>query len=470
MPWKTHDEVTLRVDRLSYGGRGVGRVDGFVIFVADTAPGDVVRARLTNVKRSYAEAELVELTTPGPDRVTPRCPHFGVCGGCLWQHIDYQAQARAKQAIIEESLAHLGGLRDLPIAPMMIVDEPWYYRNKMEFSFHPPDALGLHQRGRWDAIINLDVCFLQSPLAVDVLREVREFVRGRGISCYDPRTHDGFLRHLVLRHGASTGEVLVGIITASGDFPDGAVLAQALVAAHPEITGIVWATNVSRGNAVQVSSLQVLYGRPHIFERLRGLTFKIGLLTFFQPNSAQAERMIDVIRDFAALSGRENVLDLYCGIGTFALALAERARHVMGIELEPVAVDAARENARLNHLEHVEFHAAPAGHLSAVLRGQTPPDLVVLDPPRAGAGVHVMRHLGQLAPARVLYVSCNPTTLAPDLRELVSHGYTITAVQPLDLFPHTYHVECIVRLERQGRGAVDAPNSDQESGTGRRFA
>ncbi len=449
MPWKLHDEVDVKVDRLSYGGRGVARSDGYVIFVADAAPGELVRARLTKVKRTFAEAEVVRVDAPGPDRVVPRCPHFGPCGGCLWQHIDYSAQARAKQAIVEESLAHLGGLRDLPIAPIMAAEDPWYYRNKMEFSFHPPDGLGLHQRGRWDAIVNLEACFLQSPLAVALVREIRAFVRARHLSCYDRKTHEGFLRHLVIREGKSTGEVLVGIITAPGEFPEGRALTEELVKAHPEITGVVWATNAARGDFVQVSGVQVLYGRPYIFEQLRGLTFKIGLLTFFQTNTTQAERMIDVVREFAGLRGQEEVVDLFCGIGTFALALATRARRVTGIELDPVSVDTARENATLNRLDNVEFHTSPAARLLTLLAGRGSPDVVVLDPPRAGAGVHVTRPLGRLAPPRIVYVSCNPTTLAPDLREFIAHGYAVTAVQPMDLFPHTYHVECVVRLDRR---------------------
>lgn len=438
----------MRVDRLSFGGRGVGRVDGFVIFIADTAPGDLVRARLTKVKRTFAEAEVVHIEEPGPGRVPARCPHFGPCGGCLWQHVDYQTQARAKEAIVAESLAHLGGLHDLPIRPILAVDEPWYYRNKMEFSFQPPAVLGLHRRGRWDALIDIDVCFLESPVAVEIVREVRAFVRARGISCYNPRTHEGFLRHLVIREGKSTGEVMVGIVTAPGEFPDGRPLAAALVRAHPEIASIVWATNVSPGDAVQVSGLQMLHGRPHIFERLRELTFKIGFLTFFQTNTVQAERMIDLVRTLAALTGNERVLDLYCGVGTFALALAHRAHHVTGIEVEPASVEAARENAALNRISNVTFHAAPARQLAEFVGGDGVPDVVVLDPPRAGAGTHVMQQLGHLAPARIIYVSCNPTTLAPDLRDLVPCGYSITAVQPVDLFPHTYHVECVVRLDR----------------------
>ncbi len=440
-------DVILRVDRLSYGGRGVARLDGLDVFVDGAAPGDVVRARLTKMKRTYAEAALVAVEGASPVRVTPRCPHFGICGGCQWQHVDYRAQAEAKHAIVEESLQQLGGLSRLPIRPIIAMDEPWEFRNKMEFSFQPPDRVGLHRRGRWDQVVDLQACFLPTGRTVEILHAVREFARRHSLSCYDTRIHQGFLRHLLVREGRATGEVMVALITAPGPFPQARDLVDTLVQPHPEIASLIWAINPSRSDAIDVSDLQVLHGRPFIYERLRGLTFKLGLLTFFQTNTVQAERMIDVVHDFAALTGVERVIDLYCGVGTFGLALAGRAAEVVGIEAVPAAVEAARENAALNGISNAVFHAAEAAHLDQVTAGMQP-DVLVLDPPRAGAGARVMRRVGRLAPRRVVYISCNPTTLAPDLRELRTWGYEVQAVQPVDLFPQTYHVECVVRLER----------------------
>lgn len=442
----TVDEVTVKVDRLSYDGRGVGRLDGFVVFADDTAPGDVVRARLVTVKRTFAEAQMLHVEEASPSRVQPRCPHFGLCGGCLWQHLAYPAQAQAKQAIVAGSLERLGGLRDLPMRPIIAMDEPWYYRNKMEFSFHPPGRLGLHRRGRWDEIVDLDVCFLQSPRTAEIIREVRGFVRAHGIPCYDPRTHAGFLRHLVIREGKSTGEVMVALVTAPGEFRESRALTEMLVRRHPELTSILWANSL-QGDAGEVRGFHVLHGRPHIFERLRDLTFRLGLLTFFQTNTVQAERMLDVVREFAEVDGATRVMDLYCGVGTFALALARSARQVIGIEAVPAAVEAARENAALNQIANAQFYAADARQVGELIPPGENPDLVVLDPPRAGAGARVMQQIGRLGPPRIVYVSCNPTTLAVDLRELIRFQYGITAVQPVDLFPHSYHVECIVRLD-----------------------
>jgi 23S rRNA (uracil1939-C5)-methyltransferase len=440
-------DVTLRVDRLGYGGRGVARLDGLVVFVEGAAPGEVVRARLRRVRRTYAEATVVQVDEPSPARVQPRCPHFGECGGCLWQHVDYPAQLAAKQAIVAESLQHLGGLTDLPVRPVLPTEPPWHYRNKMEFSLAPPARVGLHRRQRWDEVVDLDVCYLPSPRAVAVLRAVRGFVQTFGIACYDTRTHQGFARHLVVREGRATGEMLVALVTTPGAFAHAREFVDAVRRAVPEVTGVVRVLNPSRSDAVEVAGVEVLAGRPYIHERLRGLTFRLDVQTFFQTNTAAAERMLDTVAEFAALSGRERVVDLYCGVGTFALALASAADQVVGVEASPAAVDAARQNAALNGITNARFICGDAARLEEAVTG-LPVDVVVLDPPRAGAGPRVMRQIARWRPERVVYVSCNPTTLAPDLKALVAHGYRVTAVQPLDLFPHTYHVECIVRLDR----------------------
>src|SRR3989454_7305515 len=441
-------EVTLRIDRLSAGGRGVGRLDGLAVHVDDTAPGDVIRARLIRLTGAHAEADLIRVEEASSDRVTPRCPHVGTCGGCRWQHLDYRAQAAAKEAAVREHLRGPAGHDQVPVRPIIAGGEPWHFCDKMEFSFQPPDRVGLHRRGRWDEVVDLQTCFLPSPRTVTVLRVVREFIRRHGIACYDTRIHQGFLRHLVVREGRATGELLVALVTAAGPFPHSQDLAQALHREVPGITGLVWAVNASQSDAVEVSAVSVLDGRPFIYERLGGLTFKLGLLTFFQTNTTQAERMLAVGREVAGLRGTEQVLDLYCGVGTFALALAGQAAEVIGIEALRAAAEAARENAALNGITNTTFHTAEAADLRWVLALQSRPDVLVLDPPRAGAGVAVMRAIGALAPPRVVYVSCNPTTLASDLRELQGWGYEMAAIQPVDLFPHTYHVECVVQLQR----------------------
>lgn len=443
------DEVTVHIQRLAYGGRGVGRVNGFVVFVPDTAPGDVARVRLLKVKRSYGEGEVVAIESPSPLRTTPPCPFFGPCGGCTWQHISYETQIQVKECIVRESLEHIGGLKDLPILPIIPAPDPWGYRNKMEFTFHHEGPIGLHIRGAFDRVVDVDRCLIQSPLMNAILQEVREFVQMWKLPGYNPRSHVGFLRHLVIREGRQTGEALVVLVTSPGEFPKAQDLASTLMARHPEIKGVLRGVNPAVADAVQLSEVEVLAGRPFIYERLAGLTFKIRPETFFQTNTAQAERLVEVVTDLCELQGQEMVVDLYCGVGTFSLALARKASRVFGVEISPEAVEAARENARLNEIANAEFLAGDArtGLVALVARTGSP-DVLVLDPPRSGAGRRVVRAIAMARPRRVVYVSCNPTTLASDLKLLVPMGYTIRAVQPLDLFPQTYHVECVVALDR----------------------
>jgi len=447
--FRTGQELELQVDRLSYGGRGVARADGYVVFVPYTAPGDVVRARLVRAKRSFGEAEVVEVLKPSADRVSPPCPYFGRCGGCTWQHLRYEAQLAAKEQIVRESLERLGGLREVPVRPILPAPQPFGYRNKMEFAFHPEATLGLHLPGHFDRVLEIDSCLLPSPVASALLREVKSFVRERGLSCYDPRTRQGLLRHLVYREARRTGQVLVAVVTAPGTFPEGPELARRLAERHPEVRGVLWAQSSALSDAVVVDRLEVLWGEATIEEELGGLRFRIGLETFFQTNTEQAERLVQLALELADLAGTERVVDLYCGVGTFTLALARRAHFAWGVEVVPSAVQAARENAARAAVQNVEFLQGEVRHVLPELVARTgPPDLVLLDPPRSGAGGKVMRKVGRASPRRVVYVSCNPTTLAPDLRELLPFGYSVRVVQPVDLFPQTYHVETVVLLER----------------------
>src|SRR5579864_2367467 len=346
------DEITLTIDRLAYGGRGVGRLDGFVVFVPDTAPGDRVRARLWRVKAGFGEADLLGIESPSPVRTAAPCPHFGPCSGCIWQHVTYDAQAAAKEAIVRESLAHLGGLRDVEVRPIVRMAAPWYYRNKMEFSFHP-DGLGLHRRGAFDKIVPIETCYLESPRANIVLSEVDAFARTSGLSSYDPRSRTGMLRQVVIREAKGTGEVMVALVTTAREVPGLRGLADRLLAVVPEIASVAHGVNAGPSDGVPLTGVTIVAGQPYIREVLSGLTFRIGLETFFQTNTAQAEHLVGVVRADADLRGDETVFDLYCGVGTFSLALARRAARVYGIEIVAPAIDAARDNAVLNRIANV---------------------------------------------------------------------------------------------------------------------
>lgn len=448
------DEITVTIDRMAYGGRGVARANGLVVFVTGVAPGDVVRARVARVRRSYAEADGVAVEAASAVRVAPRCPHFGPCGGCVWQHIDYPAQARAKEAIVRESLTHLGGMREAVVRAIIQAPDPWYYRNKMEFSFHPAGTLGLHERGAWNRIVPIEACFLQSEESVALVRAARAFARAAGLPPYDPQTHAGFLRSLVIREGRATGDRLVGLVTGPGSFPQAAAFVAAVRAAAP-VTGIVRGIAHGTSDGAPITGIEPLDGRPFLDEEVAGLRFRIGLETFFQTNTAQATRMVEyVVARAEPLQGRA-AIDLYCGVGTFSLALARAGARVAGVELLTSSVDAARENARMNGLDGLRFTSGDARVvLPALISEHGRPDVLVLDPPRAGVGGRVMRKIGRTGARRVIYVSCNPTTLAPDLGELLPFGYRLVDVQPFDLFPQTYHVEAVAALDRHEEETV----------------
>jgi len=447
---KRDDRIVVAVERLAYGGRGVARVNGQVVFVGGAAPGDVVRARVTRARRSYADADTDTIERASADRVTPRCPHFGTCGGCGWQHIAYSAQAAAKEEFIHEALRHLGGISDATVRPIVRATDPWYYRNKMEFSFHPEGTLGLHRRGDWNRIVPVESCYLQSETSIALVRAVRAFARQSGLPPYDPRTRAGLLRSLVIREGRATGDRLVGLLTGPGAFPGAQAFIDVVRQTAPDVTGIVRGIVTGASDGAPITEMESLDGRPFLEDVLAGLRFRIGLDAFFQTNTVQAGAMVEYVVQRAEPLAGQPAIDLYCGVGTFSLALARAGARVTGIEVVRSSIDAARMNADLNGLGGLTFisgDARVALPAAAALVGT--PAVLVLDPPRGGAGGKVMRKIGRTGARRVIYVSCNPTTLAPDLRELLPFGYRLIDVQPFDLFPHTYHVEAVAVLDRQ---------------------
>lgn len=444
------DELTVTVDRLTYGGQGVGRADGLAVFVHGAAAQETVRVRVGRVFRRHVEAEVLAVERPSPDRIEPRCPHFREgCGGCSWQHVAYPAQLLAKAAAVKDSLERLGGFRELPLRPIHPAPNPFYYRNKMEFAFHPEGTLGLHPRDAWYDILRLHECHLASPLTLAIVKAAQDFVEEGRLSLYHPRTRQGLLRELCIRHGRGGRETLVGIVTSDGAFPEGEAMARRLAALDPGIKGVVRGIRRSSDGATPLAETAVLWGDDAITETIAGLDFRIRLDTFFQTNSAQAECLVDLVKREAGDVASAQVIDVYCGVGLFSLALAAAGARVVGVEIARSAVEAARENARVNAVGGTQFHAGDARKVLAdVLPAGAAPKLLVLDPPRAGAGGKVMRRIARAAPQRIVYVSCNPTTLARDLVELVPFGYKMTAVSPIDLFPQTYHVETVVALER----------------------
>ncbi len=451
-PLTRDDEVELRIDSLAFGGNGVGRVDGFVVFVRAGLPGDTVRARVTKVQRRHAEAVATAVLEPGPVRVEAPCQHYPACGGCRFQDLAYEAQLDAKEAWVRDSLQRIAAIAEPPCSPIVPAEERFGYRNKMEYAFcTTPEGvgLGLHRAGRWDEVLELEQCHLTTPLGNQIRSVVRDWAREEGLDAYDSGQERGYLRHLVVREGRATGQALVLLVTSPGERFDRERLIE-LLTRLPEVRSIQWAINDTPGQSNQLPS-QVLWGEEAIEERIGGLTFRLRPNAFLQTNTRMAERLYELVAEEAALSGGETVYDLYCGIGTIALHLASRALTVWGIEVSEEAVACALENAALNGIGNVGFFAGNVGEVLRDLRERAgEPDVVVVDPPRAGLAGRGLRRLGELGAARLVYVSCNPTTLAGDAKRLIEeYGYVLRRTRPLDMFPHTPHVESVSLFERQ---------------------
>jgi 23S rRNA (uracil1939-C5)-methyltransferase len=427
----------LEIETLAYGGKGIARSNGYVIFVSGALPGDRVRAEVTKAKRDYAEATATELLRASPDRVPSRCEHGGEpCPGAPWQGLAYERQLEHKLRQVGDSLRRIGGLDGFELEPIEPAPERWRYRNKLEYSFGRLDGelvLGFHTRGRWDRIVDAEGCLLATQASNVARNRVREWARVEGIPAYDRRSREGVLRNLVVREGRRTGQLQTRLATSPGELP------RPPVDLHTVIEGPSGGTDGPTG----------ALGRELLEEELSGLRFRLSHRAFFQTNTEMAERLYAIAGEFAALRGSERVFDLYSGIGTLGLTLARSCGEVWGLEIVGAAVEDAARNAALNRIENARFLAANARTgIGPLLERAGRPDLIVVDPPRAGLGRKVVRRVIDCDAARIVYVSCNPTTLAPDAAQLAEAGYRLRRVRPLDMFPQTPHIESVALLER----------------------
>jgi 23S rRNA (uracil1939-C5)-methyltransferase len=448
-PVRKGEELELRVDSLAYGGSGVTRHDGFVVFVRGGVPGDDVRARVTKVKRGFAEGVVTDVVRPSSARVAAPCPHFGVCGGCRFQDLAYEVQVTEKERQVRDALVRIGRFDDPPLDPIVPAASQYGYRNKLEYSFtSTPEGvdLGFHRAGRWDEVIGIDVCLLTTDIGNAIRLAVREWAREEGLQPYDQEAGTGYLRHLVVREGRNTGQALVVLVTAPGERFETGYLVDVL-RRFPEVRSIHWAINDTPAEQTNLPT-KLLWGEQAIEEEILGLRFRVRPSAFLQTNTEMAERLYELAREYAALTGTENVYDLYCGTGTIGLSLAARAASVWGLEISEEAVACAIENAELNGVGNASFFAGNVGQTVEELREEAgEPDVVIVDPPRAGLAGKALRRTGALGASRIVYVSCNPTTLASDLQVLRDeYGYQLERCRPLDMFPHTPHVESVSTL------------------------
>jgi 23S rRNA (uracil1939-C5)-methyltransferase len=440
------DELDLRIDSLAFGGAGVARTaGGYVVFVDGALPGDLVRARVHKRKRAYAQARSLAVIEPGPDRVEPLADH----PGAPWQVLSYARQLEIKQGQVREALVRLGHLDGFELDPIVPAVAQWRYRNKLEYSFGRGPAgelvCGFHEPGSWERIQGVEDCLLASERGNVARREVLAWCREQGLEPFDRRTHEGVLRNLVVREGRRSGQIQLRLITAHS--------ARALdvegLAAAVSCDGLLWTRTDAMSETTAGGETELVAGRAEFDERVGDLQLRISGEAFFQTNTEMADELYALIARTADLKGWERVYDLYCGTGAIALTLAPRAGQVFGLELIPSAIADAIANAARNEIANVSFFAGDVRLAMRDLVEQAGrPDLVVVDPPRAGLSAKVVRRIIEASPKRIVYVSCNPTTLAPNAAQLVEAGWTLRRVSPVDMFPQTPHIECVALLER----------------------
>ncbi|HEY8765039.1 MAG TPA: 23S rRNA (uracil(1939)-C(5))-methyltransferase RlmD [Solirubrobacteraceae bacterium] len=438
------DELELRVESLAFGGAGVARLDGYVVFVQDAVPGDVVRAVVGKSKRAYAEARAVEILQPSPDRVPPVAEH----PGAPWQVLPYERQLQVKEDQVRDAIQRIGKLEGFELEPIVPAEAQWRYRNKLEYSFGA-DATGalicgFHAPGRWHEIVEVTDCLLASEAGNNAREAVVRWCRTQGLAPYDRRTGEGLLRNLVVREGRRSGQIQVRLVTAPG-----AIDRDGLAQAAAGCDGVLWTQVESVAETTQGGATQLIGGVDRLDEELGGLRVQISPEAFFQTNTEMAEQLYELAIEYAQLRGFERVYDLYCGIGTIGLLMAPRAAEVWGLELSEDAIANAIANARLNEIDNARFFAGDVRlAMRELVEKAGRPDVLVLDPPRAGLSQKIVRRVIEASAKRIVYVSCNPTTLAPNAAQLVEAGYTLVKVRPVDMFPQTPHIECVAQFVR----------------------
>lgn len=453
---------SVTIESLAAEGKALARIDGKVLFVPMAVPGDVVDVQLTRRRSSHMEGHVVALRQPSPLRIEPVCSHFGLCGGCKWQHLPYAEQLRFKQQQVEDQLRRIGGLTLPEISPILGSANTEFYRNKLEFTFsnsrwltaeemqqgvEPTPALGYHIPGRFDRVFDLEQCLLQPEPSNALRLAIRAYAFEHGIGFMDLRTKHGTLRNLIVRT-ASTGDVMV-ILAVTEFTPAVKGLLEHIVAKFPQVSSLFYVVNTKLNDTINDLDMVLFHGSDHIVEQMEGICFRVGPKSFYQTNSQQAYELYKVAREFAQLTGNELVYDLYTGTGTIANFVAAKAKRVVGIEYVPEAIDDARVNSQINGITNTDFFAGDMKDmLTPDFMGQHGlPQVVILDPPRAGVHPDVLRALLGAKPERMVYVSCNPATQARDLA-ILAEGYRVERVQPVDMFPHTHHVENVVQLVR----------------------
>jgi 23S rRNA (uracil1939-C5)-methyltransferase len=440
--------VDLEVSDLAFNGKSVAHLDGKVVFLNGGLPGETVQAEIVLSKPRYSEAVVRQVLKTSEMRIPAVCSHFGICGGCTWQNLSYEYQLRFKKKQVADCLERIGGLSDVKVHDVIGSVELFNYRNKMEYSFNVSEnggfTLGLHLRERYDEIFNLQRCHLQSELSNRIVHWVREFVQRENIPVYDIENHTGFMRFLMIRQAKRTAHLMVNIVTNYGEIPSREKLVRELTAAFPQITTIVHNQNGRRSNIATGEIEDVLFGTGYIEERMFDCTFRVRANSFFQTNSIQTETLYRSAFELLDPEKKDCVLDLYCGSGSIGILIARYVGQVVGVEIVADAVKAAEENAAANNVNNISFyHGDVKDYLKTRDAAEAEFDVIIVDPPRAGLHPKALSRTVRLKPTKILYISCNPATFARDARLLIADGYRLPEVKPVDMFPHTMHIELV---------------------------
>lgn len=471
---KKGDLIQIKVDRYAFEGKGIGRInfdnpsdnsaetDSFIVFVNGAYPGDIVSAKIKKLKKSYAEAVVEEVISPSPQRVQPRCKYFGFCGGCKQQDLDYSQQIAHKQEQVEDIFKHDGGFSDFQIETILPTENIFFYRNKMEFSFSDSQwllnidenlkskkgfFLGLHVPNNFEKILDIEECFLQSELSSQVLNFTREFFKKRNSTIYNTKTHSGYLRNFIFRQAQKTSDLMINFVT----FDENELLMKEYVSeAISRFTGITTiVNNISKKKAsIAVGDYEIVYhGSGFIHDKIGNYKFRISANSFFQTNTIQAEKLYNTALEYAELKGNEIVYDLYSGAGTIAIYVSAFAKEVYGFESVESSIYDAKENLEINKIENVTFIQADLYKSFLAFTNVLPkPDVIILDPPRGGMHSTTVKDVLELNPEKIVYVSCNPSTQVRDIKLFVEGGYKLVKIRPVDMFPHTYHIENVALL------------------------
>lgn len=452
MDFKKNDVVTVTIEDMGTDGEGIGKVEGFTLFIKDALIGDVVEAKLMKVKKSYGYARLINIVTPSPDRVNPKCPVYRQCGGCQIQAMDYQAQLKFKERKVKGNLERIGGFEGISLEPIIGMENPYHYRNKAQFPVGTDktgEIVTGFYAGRTHNIIPNRKCYLGSEINETILEVVLEYMKKYNVSAYDESNGKGLVRHILVRTGFTSGEIMVCLVINGRKLPKAEKLIEALTKIHG-MTSITLNINEKRTNVILGEEVLLLWGTTYIQDNIGDITYRISPLSFYQVNPVQTKKLYETALEYADLKGEETVWDLYCGIGTISLFLAQRAKKVYGVEIVPQAIEDAKENALLNHIDNAEFYVGKAEEVLPKLYESEGiyADVIVVDPPRKGCDEKCLETIVKMQPKRVVYVSCDSATLSRDLRYLCDRGYEVQRVRACDMFPMTGHVETVCLLSK----------------------